>query len=147
MKIYLDNSFLNRPFDEPSLGWNRLEADALFLILERIKKNQFHLVGSPVIGYENSFNPAPERKKFVDEIMKMSTAHINLDEAIRRRAMNIQKASKLHALDALHVACAEAAGVDFFITCDYAVIKRCQGHIKVVSPLEFIHEYEKYHPA
>jgi len=97
MKIYLDNSFLNRPFDELSFGWNRLEADALFLILERIKKNQFHIVGSSVIGYENSFNPAPERKKFVDEIMKMATGYVDLDDTIRRRATDIQKASKLHA--------------------------------------------------
>ncbi|MFY9463262.1 MAG: hypothetical protein WAP52_03700 [Candidatus Sungiibacteriota bacterium] len=49
MKIYLDNSFLNRPFDEPSLGWNRLEADTLFLILERIKENKLRLVD--FLGY------------------------------------------------------------------------------------------------
>jgi len=147
MKIYLDNNFLNRPFDEPSLGWNRLEADVLFLILERIKKNQLFLVDSSVIGYENSFNPAPERKKFVDEIMKMATGYINLDEAIRRRATDTQKALKLHAIDALHLACAEAARVDFFLTCDYTVIKRYQGNMRVVSPLEFIHAYEKHYPA
>ncbi len=147
MKIYLDNSFLNRPFDEPSLGWNRLEADALFLILERIKENKLYLVDSSVIGYENSFNPAPERKKFVDEVIKVSIEYVNLDDAIRRRATEMQKTLKLSAIDALHVACAEATGVDFFLTCDYTVIKRYQGTMRVVSPLEFIHEYEKYHLA
>ncbi|MFY9463261.1 MAG: PIN domain-containing protein [Candidatus Sungiibacteriota bacterium] len=102
---------------------------------------------SSVIGYENSFNPAPERKKFVDDLMRAATGYVNLDEAIRCRATDIQKTSKLHALDALHIACAEAAGVDFFVTCDYTVIKRYQGNIRVVSPIAFIHEYEKHYPA
>jgi len=31
MTIYLDNSFLNRPFDNPEVGINKLEAEALHL--------------------------------------------------------------------------------------------------------------------
>lgn len=147
MKVYLDNSFLNRPFDEPSAGLNRLEADVLFLILERIKRGEFLLVHSSVIAYENSLNPIPERKRFIDEFLKAAEEYCNLDDVISRRAMNIQKTLKLDPIDALHLASAEAAGVDFFLTCDYTVIKRYKGNIRVASPLEFIHHYEEHHTA
>lgn len=147
MKIYLDNSFLNRPFDEPSVGLNRLEADALFFILEHIKRGDLRLAHSSVIAYENASNPALERQRFVDEVMKAATAYCNVDDAIRRRAMDMRKTLKLNPIDALHLASAEAAGVDFFLTCDYTVIKRYKGTIRVVSPLEFIHHYERYPSA
>lgn len=145
MKIYLDNSFLNRPFDELSTGLNRLEADALFFILECIQKDRLDLVHSAVIEYENSLNPVPERKSFVDEIMKTAVVYRNLDDTIRRRAMHIRKTLHVGSIDALHLACAEAASVDFFLTCDYTLIKRYKGDIRAISPLEFMHHYEECH--
>jgi hypothetical protein len=30
MKLYLDNSFLNRPFDNPDIPENKIEAEILF---------------------------------------------------------------------------------------------------------------------
>jgi len=50
-------------------------------------------------------------------------------------------------LDALHLALAEAAAVDYFCTCDDRLrrrAKRIRGlQVKVVSPLELIQEVEK----
>ena len=57
MKLYIDNSFLNRPFDSQDISINKLEADILFIILEYIKDRAFILVNSFVIKYENSLNP------------------------------------------------------------------------------------------
>ena len=43
------------------------------------------------------------------------------------------------AIDALHVACAESAGVDYFLTCDDRLLKK-QKHSTVSSmnPLDFV---------
>ena len=38
MTLYLDNSFLNRPFDDPEIRINGLEGEVLFLILDLAKK-------------------------------------------------------------------------------------------------------------
>lgn len=57
MIIYLDNSFLNRPFDDPEIGTNKLEAEILSLIVKLASKNKVNIVNSSVIEYENSLNP------------------------------------------------------------------------------------------
>ena len=59
MTLYLDNSFLNRPFDNPNVIINRLEGEVLFLIVELTQKGNVQLVNSSVIEYENSLNPFP----------------------------------------------------------------------------------------
>jgi predicted nucleic acid-binding protein len=65
-----------------------------------------------------------------------------LNEDTEARAATLMEEMHVQPVDALHLAAAEAAQVDYFITCDYAVIKRYQGDITVVSPLSFIHEYK-----
>jgi predicted nucleic acid-binding protein len=48
----------------------------------------------------------------------------------------------LRASDALHIACAIAAGCDFFLTTDDVIVKRMQGfaHLTVMNPTQFIVE-------
>lgn len=41
-------------------------------------------------------------------------------------------------LDALHLASAEAAAADYFLTCDDRLIKRYKGSLAVLTPLDFI---------
>ena len=72
MLVYLDNSFLNRPFDDPEAGVNKLEAEVI---------------------------------------------------------------------DALHLASAEKAQVDLFITCEYNLIKKYKGDMKIITPLDFFNHY------
>jgi hypothetical protein len=38
MKIYVDNSFLNRPFDNPEIPENKIDAEILFQILKLVKE-------------------------------------------------------------------------------------------------------------
>jgi len=51
----------------------------------------------------------------------------------------------LQPLDAVHLASAEAAQVDFFITCDYTVSKRYRGMLHIITPLQFQQHYENHH--
>ena len=50
----------------------------------------------------------------------------------------------LHATDALHIACAVAAGCDFFLTTDDLIMKKMQGfaRVRVMNPVQFIVEVE-----
>lgn len=70
--------------------------------------------------------------------LEQSTAYQLVNESIRKRA-EILEAHGLKAIDALHVACAESTGVDYFLTCDDRLLKK-QKHISVPSmnPLDFV---------
>ena len=144
MLIYFDNSFLNRPFDNLDIPLNRVEAEIFFWILDLISKEKAILVNSAIIEYENSLNPFLERKSFVEEVLKQAKIYQNVNEKIHKRAREITKQFKIKNLDALHLATAEQAKVDFFITCDYTLIKRFGGKLKVISPTKFLEEYEEH---
>lgn len=51
MILYLDNSFLNRPFDNPNVTINRLEGEILFLLINLAEKDKVQLANSSVIEY------------------------------------------------------------------------------------------------
>lgn len=141
MILYLDNSFLNRPFDNPEVSINKLESEVLSLIIQLTEKGKLDMVNSSVIEYENSLNPIPERKVFVKEVLKRAKTYQNVDESIKEKADNLVATKKLTPIDALHLASAEKANADIFITCDYDIINRYQGKLKVINPLEFLNYY------
>lgn len=91
MRIYLDNSLLNRPFDNPDIGQNRLETETLFFILKLVKEGKIILINSSIIEYENSLNPFPERKTFVEEILKNAKVYQNLNSKIYLEAKKFVK--------------------------------------------------------
>lgn len=57
MKLYLDNSVLNRPFDDQSEANIRLETISTIFILDLIEKKKANIVNSEIIEYENNHNP------------------------------------------------------------------------------------------
>lgn len=137
MKIYLDNSALNRPFDNQSVFKIRLETIATFFIFELIEKKKIKLVNSSVIDYENSKNPFFERRIWITSYLFKATYYQKINPKIKARAKDIQRLN-IPSLDSLHLASAEAAEVDCFITCDYDVIKKYNGKLKVFNPVDFI---------
>lgn len=142
MIVYLDNSFLNRPFDNPEVGVNKLESEVLSLIIMFLDKGKVDLVNSSVIEYENSLNPSPERRIFVKDLLKQAKVYQNVDEDIKKQAENLAGKTNISPIDALHLAAAESSNVDVFITCDYGIIKKYKGRVKAITPLEFIQYYE-----
>lgn len=142
MTIYLDNSFLNRPFDDPEVGVNKLEAEVLLQINKLAHSRKVNLVNSSVIEYENSLNPFPDRKIFVKEVLQTSTSYQNINLKTKNRANIMVKEMAVSPIDALHLASAEEAKVDLFISCDYNLIKKYKGDIKIIAPLDFLSHYE-----
>lgn len=96
-----------------------------------------------MIEYENSLNPFSDRKLFIQELLKESTIYQNINQKIRDRAKSITENMNTAPIDALHLASAEEAKVDLFITCDYNLTKKYKGDLEVITPLEFLGIYER----
>jgi len=139
MRVYLDTCLYNRPFDDQTQPRIWLETMAFTMILQMIEAEQIDLVTSSVIGFENSKNPFPERKGWVDGCLKLSKQKILLDTSIRQRALEIGAQQGIKSIDALHLACGETGQADFFLTCDDRVVKRYGGKKMVVfNPVQFM---------
>lgn len=142
MKLYLDNSVLNRPFDDQSGANIRLETIATVFILHLIEKKRANIVNSEAIEYENKQNPFFERKKQIFFILSLAHDYQEVNNKIKQRAKELEEL-KITGIDSLHLACAEKAKVDYFITCDYDIIRRYKGQIKVINPVDFIKIYSE----
>jgi predicted nucleic acid-binding protein len=93
-----------------------------------------------------------DRKEWVELLSRMCTDTIAPSPQILTLARRLMNLRKIKPRDALHMACAQHGGCDFFITCDDALIQRASRgvrqsvlQVKVVNPVEFIqHEGRRY---
>lgn len=67
MLLYLDNSVLNRPFDDQRQPRIWLETRSFSLVLTMIESGEATLIQSPVHDLENSRNPFPLRPKWIEK--------------------------------------------------------------------------------
>lgn len=105
-KAYLDNSALNRPFDDQSAPIVRMEAVAVLSIFELIDKKQVKLINSAVIEYENSKNPFFERKIWISANLARADFNQKVNQKIKIRAGEIEKLG-IAGIDSLHLSSAE----------------------------------------
>ena len=147
MKIYLDTCSLQRPLDDKSQIRIRLEAEAILSVLDLVKVGHLELVSSDVLIFETTRSPHSTRRDFALETLADVPSYVELSEAVRRRAEALNQMG-IKTLDSLHLASAEAGGVDFFCTCDDAFLKKAKrevrGGTKAVSPLELAEEMERW---
>lgn len=142
-KIYLDTSIYNRPFDDQTQPKIFLEAQSVAIIFQAIRAQIVILVSSSVLEYENSRNPDPVRREAMSQYLQMAASRLEVNEMIAQRANQLEH-NGLKAIDTLHVAWAEAASSDYFITCDKRLINRCATlAMKVMNPINFVLEISK----
>ena len=137
MLVYLDNSTLNRPFDDQTQPRIWLETLALSLILQMTEAGEIDLIKSPIHFLENNQSRLVVRRQWVEHCIHLARNEATLDDTVKSRANELQSGG-LKPLDALHVACAETAGVSHFLTCDDRLIRRYAGKIGVLNPLNFV---------
>jgi len=106
VRIYLDASALNRPFDDQRLSRNRLEAAAVLAILEWIETGKIALISSAALVYENMMSPLIDRREYVTTYLALATSFVAADPALLRRATEFE-AQGMRPLDALHLASIE----------------------------------------
>ncbi len=95
------------------------------------------MVSSAVIRYENSRNPDLEERRWVQELTRLAPTDQPMTSAIEQRSTELT-IQGLKALDALHVASTEAAGVDYFLTCDDRLPHHYSGPWIILNPVDFI---------
>ncbi len=144
MKIYLDVCSLQRPLDTKSPIRIVLEAEAILGIVAACEAGDIELISSEALLFEVNRNPNLTRRDYVLEVLSKANEFIEVDEQAEKRAKEFN-AIGIKPLDALHLALAEKARVDYFCTCDDRFMKKAKSiavKTKVVSPLELIKELE-----
>jgi len=142
VRVYLAASTLNRPFDDQSLPRNRLETEAVIVILDQIERGMVDMISSSPLLYENLKSPLVYRRDYVATYLDMASVFVTADEALRERAREIAQQG-IAPLDALHLASAERAEADWFLTCDDRMLRKARRGkltvgVKVSTPVEFV---------
>ena len=144
MKIYLDNSCFNRPFDDQKQLRIKLETEAKLDIQQQIYQRNLELTWSYILDFENEANPFEQRRLAIREWKK----HAKVDTGETKEIL--EKAKRFHLIgikskDSIHLACAIAMRCAYFITTDDDLIKKASGvmKIKVTDPISFIKETAK----
>ena len=143
LKIYLDNCCYCRPFDDLTQEKINLEANAIEEILKLHITKKLEIYSSMAIDFELSqINYGNKRRQVEDLYDAMDLAQIDYTQEIRQRAIKL-KEYNIKDMDALHIAFAESAEVDYFITTDKQLTnasKRAKLKTKVINPVELIME-------
>jgi hypothetical protein len=141
--IYLDTCSIQRPLDTKSHLRITLEADAVLGILSLVEANKVDLISSEVLFFEIHRNSNPIRKEYASEVISKAKKFVNMNAKIEKRSQGFVELG-IHFMDAVHLASAEDARVDYFCTCDDEFLKRALQiqdlQIKVVSPVDLAKE-------
>lgn len=146
MKIYLNVSCLNRPFDDQEQARIRLEAAAVGMILERVDEGQRIHVSSEMAQIEINANPDAKRRARVHLLLPEPKRIVMLPPALFARGAELELLG-FKAADALHMAAAEEAGADVLLSCDDRFCRLAQREVKhlrvtVRNPLQWLNEVE-----
>ncbi len=144
--IYLDACCLNRPFDDQSQPRVHLEAEAVLIILARLKTREWEWLGSTVLALEINQITEPARKARIQLLMTAIQRSVFVQTAEHNRGKELS-ALGLPAVDALHLACAESGGADVFLTTDDRLLRQAkrmatQLRVRVENPLTWIKEQD-----
>ena len=142
LRLYLDLNCFNRPFDDQTQDPVARETEAVFTILQRIIDGVDGLVWSAILDFENGQHPLLDRRNEIARWAIFAAARVAIDPQLSTRAHELE-AFGLRPLDAAHLASAEAAGCDRFLTCDDQLTRKARAvKMKVVvqNPTEYIAE-------
>ena len=140
LKIYFDNCWYGRPFDNQKDPIIRKETQAKVFIQSLVKYKALELVYSSVSLEEIKAIPLEENNQSILDFIEKNAKYyvstdnnetaISLTEEIMRTGVRLK--------DASHTACAVIAGCDYLITTDKRLIKYTDDRIKIINPIEFL---------
>jgi len=118
----------NRPFDDQRQARILLETQIFIMLLLMRSEGRLELLSSFALEYENGKKPNIENMLKISDCLGYSSDCITCEAGILDRFLEFEKCG-LMGMDAVHVACAEKAKADFFVTCDDDFIKSWNGLI------------------
>ena len=139
---------MNRPFDDQRQPRVRLESEAVTLILEKFRKREWVWISSEVLIYEIEQTVNTERKERLLLLAQEANQTIEISEKTLDRAEMLSSLG-FGEYDALHMAAAETAKVDVFLTTDDQLQKIVDKNKKripliVVNPVKWLKETLKH---
>jgi hypothetical protein len=142
MRIYFDNCSLNRPYDDLSNNTARMECEAILSIIDNCNDGNWSYLSSDILFDEIIETPDNDKKEKVMILYDAASEHIDFTEDIYIRAKELEDFN-IKSFDALHIASAEIAKADVFLTTDRKLIKttkRAGVKIPVKNPLIWLTE-------
>ena len=143
MKIYLDTCCYNRPFDDQEQDRVHSESEAVLSIIRRCREEGHILVGSFILKIEIDQMPNQARKSNVLVMYSAVNEEVTYNFDIGNRAMALRAIGTVKDMDSLHLASAEYAGADIFLTTDIRLIKACRIlplRTRVLNPVSYLAE-------
>jgi predicted nucleic acid-binding protein len=142
LKLYFDLCVYNRPFDYQGQERVALETSAFIYLLEKVEKGAHALIVSEALLYENKKSLDKQRKATVASYFSLAHEFVGADFSDMER-VNVLKELGFLDIDALHIALAEKARSDYFVTCDDDILKlykrhKCLIKVNIVSLIELI---------
>ena len=143
-KIYFDTCCLNRPFDDQTQERIRLESEAVLAVLSRIEKGEWDWVGSEVLMDEIEQTPDTQKLSRARLLSGFIKQTVEIGEAEVERSKELQ-GEGFKEFDSLHLACAENAKADVFLSTDDRLLKLAKRisnrlRIQVENPLAWVEE-------
>lgn len=146
MRLYLDNCCLQRPLDDQTHPRIRVETEAVFAILAAVQAGDQRLVSSEALEYEIGRIPDGSRRTEVFSVLLLATERLAVTDEVEATALIFEK-NGIGAMDAIHLALASYANVDYFCTCDDALFRKAQLlaglNCKVITLLGLVPEVTK----
>ncbi|OQW87262.1 MAG: hypothetical protein BWK72_13665 [Rhodoferax ferrireducens] len=126
MRIYLDNCCLQRPLDKQTQPRIRVETEAVFAVLAAVQAKDVTLCNSEFLLYEAGRIPDEARRAESLSMLSLANEFLGVTPAVETLALSLEEQG-LGAVDALHLACASLARVDYFCTCDDKLFRKASA--------------------
>ena len=139
MRLYIDLSCFNRPFDDQGQERIRLETEAVLSILTRLLNGKDTLLWSWALSFENDKHPKPDRRDEIAVWETRSERLVPISTPLKERALQFGRLG-IGALDAVHLASAEAGGADILLTCDDVLVRRASRlglGLRILNPVAY----------
>ena len=143
LKVYLDNCCYNRILDDRSYAQIYYERNSVMLILELAEKYAIKIIGSEMLVKEMQDNKDNYKRAILQMMYGLCVEEIRVSLSVLSRAEEIRNLSNIKYKDSIHLACAEEAGADVFLTTDRKLINnshRIKMYTKVMNPNQWLLE-------
>ncbi|MEQ8751925.1 MAG: hypothetical protein RID09_00210 [Coleofasciculus sp. G1-WW12-02] len=101
--------------------------------MERIRARQWQLIESEAIAVELGKMRNLEKKNYILELLELATVTQEINENIDLRSQQLEGLG-FGLYDSFHLACAEAAQADIFLSTDDRLLKNPIRHQEALNP-------------
>jgi predicted nucleic acid-binding protein len=120
-----------------------VETEAVLAILVAAQTGDVVLVNSEALEYESGRIPDDQRRSEVRAVLDLTQEHLDITDEAEALAL-VLEGRGISPMDAVHLALASTAKVDFFATCDDRLLRKAKEvtglECKVISALGLIPE-------